>query len=427
VLFSKLVNKLTGFAALHALNTGLNLVYTLLQLLVLARTLDPERYTQIVLLLSFGIYFQPVDQAIGRASYIVLRKNYVSRAASRGVHVITSVDFVYSALLAVACFTVPLLVAPHGHREYFESSLLLVGSLFTNTWSYRTQSIAWAVGLERYFSVLSLWRRLAHMAALALLWLSQDLLAFCIAVALCIFVFQIIAVVTVARSSTLFRPSSLVHWRWHELVNYVGRVANSLLSSLSELLVLNSPYLLIPFFYGVSPLIVVYDSVMKVARLSITGTRAFVETQLPKLSQLLIIGAIGAVESLALRLVVICFMGAALLAVFVVFKGSLLFSLLLGPNNLITPDLLAPAAAIILVTSIYQPIVVMLSYGEFPRTIAKFSLLCASGFLIFGLVVWAYHDGSNHIMWLYSAYCLICFVAGSLLYLRILRTPVNLR
>jgi len=426
-VLSKLVSKLTGFAALHALNTGLNLVYTLLQLLVLARTLDPERYTQIVLLLSFGIYFQPMDQAIGRANYIVLRKNHVSKSASRGVHVITAIDFAYSALLTVGCFAVPLLLASHGNREYFESSLLLVGSLFTNTWSYRTQSIAWAVGLERYFSVLSLWRRLAHMAALALLWLTKDLLAFCVAVTACIFVFHIIAVAAIARSSTLFRLSSLMRWRRHELADYLGRIGTSLLSSLSELLVLNSPYLLIPFFYGVSPLIVVYDSIMKVARLSITGTRAFVETQLPKLSQLLIVGAIGAVERLALRLLLICFMGAALLAASVVFKGALLFSLLLGPNNLITADLLLPAAVIILITSIYQPIAVMLSYGEFPRTIARFSLLCASGFLIFGLVVWMSRDASRQILWLYSTYCLICFIAGALLYLRVLRSQADLR
>ena len=62
----RLVGLATGFGALHVAHTGLNLAFTLVQLLVLARGLDQSRYAEIVFLTAVGFYVQPIDQASGQ-------------------------------------------------------------------------------------------------------------------------------------------------------------------------------------------------------------------------------------------------------------------------------------------------------------------------------------------------------------------------
>ena len=70
---ARILGLATGFGALHAVHTAINLLFTMAQLVVLARGLDQPRYAEIVFLTAVGFYVQPVDQAIGRANYMALR------------------------------------------------------------------------------------------------------------------------------------------------------------------------------------------------------------------------------------------------------------------------------------------------------------------------------------------------------------------
>jgi len=164
-----------------------------------------------------------------------------------------------------------------------------------------------------------------------------------------------------------------------------------------------------------SALMVIFDSIMKVARPPMMAARVFVETQIPRVTRAMIAGQTEAVEKSIWYTTVVCAIGSLVVAAIVLMKGQLIFQILLGPNNIVEPDFFPVAAGIILAATSYQPISAFLSYGDFQSAVRKFALTSIVGFSVCSLSIHYSGGGARDILWFYVIYCSACLLIGAVL------------
>ena len=278
----RIVGLATGFGALHVVHTALNLAFTLVQLLVLARGLDQSRYAEIVFLTAVGFYVQPIDQAIGRANYMALRPGALGVGGKAGGEIFRFLG-AQAVLLTVLSFLIPAWFGLDDPVRYLGNALYLFGCLFTAYWSFDLQSTVWSADLGRQFAFISIIRRLLFIAALGLFWTTGSFLLFGIATTVIVVAFMAVLIgllrqspIWALRDAPVTQGGITAHWK---------RFWSSLVFALSELLVLNSPYAVVTALLGVGPALVMFDSVMKVCRLAMAGTRTLAEIFLPRISR----------------------------------------------------------------------------------------------------------------------------------------------
>jgi len=371
-----------SFGVLHALHTGLNLVYGLAQLLVFARVLAPGSYAQVVFLTAIGFYFQPFDQAIGRANYVSLRTP-AGGAGLSGRPEIASVTLFYALVLIGASALIPLCMASAGPGETIAFALYLFNCLFMNYWSFVAQSTAWAMGLQVLFALVSIVRRLLLFVVLAALWWTRDFLVFGLASTGLVAIVAAIFLVLARQHSSKTPP--LGHASGGGILAYARQLWSSWLATLSDFVTLNSPYALIPLLFGIGPVLVIFDSVMRLTRLVMAGTRTFAEIALPRLSRLEL-ERNGRDGRRALALVCgVCLAAALVPAAAAFFDSGTVFTLLLGPNNIVPASAGPIVALIVLASGLYQPAMIFLSYLDAKRAIAMVTLAALAGAGLFAL------------------------------------------
>ena len=397
----RLARQATGFGALHIVHTALNLVFTLAQLLVLARGLDSVRYSEVVFLTAVGLYLQPIDQAIGRANYVGLRADALGGPAGPRGEVVWLL-YMQAILLTAMSFAVPVWFGTDDPLRYLGNALFLFGCLFTNYWSFDLQSTVWSADLGRAFALISIVRRILFLLALVLFWVTGDFLLFGVATTLVILVFMGILARLVARSSPLrLRPDSC-------LADRDCRPSQAVLELVAvhpvRTLVLNSPYAVLTALFGVGPVLVVFDTVMKVCRLAMAGTRTLAEIFLPRISRQLVAGDTAGARRGLLLVTATSLAATAIPAAAVLFFSPFVFNLLLGPNNVV-PAEAAPAAALIVLTSgIYQPAAFFLSYLNAKAAIRRITGLALAGVVVYAAALSFLGAQAAVSLWIYAIF-----------------------
>ena len=402
---SRILGLATGFGALHIVHTGLNLAFTLVQLLVLARGLDQSRYAEIVFLTAVGFYVQPIDQAIGRANYMALRPGALGVGGKTGGEIFRFLG-AQMVLLTVLSFLIPVLMpGSHGLDDpihYVGNALYLFGCLFTAYWSFDLQSTVWSADLGRQFAFISIIRRLLFIAALGLFWTTGSFLAFGVATTVVVIVFMAVLARLLTQSpiwaigtAPAARGGMMAHWK---------RFWSSLVFALSELLVLNSPYAVVTALLGVGPALVMFDSIMKVCRLAMAGTRTLAEIFLPRISRQLLAGEMPKARRGLALVTALCVAASAIPALAVLLFGQLIFDLLLGPNNVVPPQAIPVAALIVLISGFYQPATLFLSYLNAARLIRRVAQLAFIGAAVFALLVVLSGADPVALLWIYAAF-----------------------
>lgn len=403
----RLVGLATGFGSLHIAHTALNLGYTLVQLLVLARGLDAQRYAEVVFLTAVGFYVQPIDQAIGRANYMALRPGALGVGGQAGGPggEIRSVLVAQAMLLGVLSFLIPVLLGVDDPERYLGNALYLFGCLFTAYWSFDLQSTVWSADLGRQFALVSIIRRLLFMAALGLFWTTGDFLLFGIATTIIVIVFMAVLARMLRRSAVPILDAAPATRAG--LVAHAKRFWSSLVFAVSELFVLNSPYAVVTVLLGVGPALVMFDSIMKVCRLAMAGTRTLAEIFLPRISRKLVGGETPKARRGLVLVTGLCVAASAVPAAAVLFFGQEIFHLLLGQNNVV-PDAAIPVAAlIVLVSGFYQPATLFLSYLDAAGLVRRVALFAFAGAAAFALLVVMTGAGPVALLWIYA-----CFFAA---------------
>lgn len=424
-LFSRLWGRLFSFGTLHMTNTGLNLVYTLVQLLIFARLLPEQRYAEIVLLTAIGFYLQPLNQALGRANYVVLRHDRIDAGRTAPRDEVSALLLGETALLTLVCLLAPLAFSAPGTLDYVEDVLYLSTVLFMNAWAFSLQSTAWAVDLEFRFTLLSFTRRLFYFGGLLAFILTGKLIAFGLVAGLGVIAFHMAAIVMMERHTSLL--PAVPRWRKLSAAAFAAHVRQcgiSLLSAFCELTVLNSPYALLAIQYGAGPVAVTFDTVMKLARLAMAVTRTLAEIYLSRVTRLLIERKGHEALASATKVTALSIAASAVPAVLVLWQGPMVFSLLLGPNNVVPPQTSAVAAAIILVSGLYQPVLLFLSYAQNQRAIIWLTAGSLLAFGAFAATLFAIGPGDTASVAVVTAYSLFfttCAVLGAVLTVRMFR------
>ena len=351
--------RMFGFAVLHIGNTALNMGFTLLQLLVLAHILPLGRYSEIVFLATIGFYVQPLNQACGKTAFVVLRPDAVrGRAARPRVEIARSLACQGLVVVALA-LAVPSFLAVPGARAWAEDALFLFLSLAVNAWAFDLQLTAWAIDLNLAFVRLSLAHRGLHVAALAAGFATGQLMVFVVPASIATLICGAIALRMFARAGLLGTGSAPGEWR-----RYGEVFRSALLSTAADFIVLNVPYFLLTTRFGIGPMLIIFDSVMKVARITMAGSRTFGEIALPRYSAMAEGGRNAEARRLFWAVILLCMGASAVPALVIALAGSTVFHLLLSSNDIITSDTMLPAGFIILASGLYQSTSFFLGYGN---------------------------------------------------------------
>jgi len=397
----RIVGWATGFGALHIVHTALNLGYTLIQMLVLARGLDQSRYAEVVFLTAVSFYVQPIDQAIGRANYMALRPGSLGVGPAAGGEILRFLG-AQALLLVVLSFAIPLWFGVDDPVRYLGNVLYLFGCLFTAYWSFDLQSTVWSADLGRRFAFISIIRRLLFIAALGLFWTSGSFLLFGMATTAIVIGFMAVLVLALWKSP-LWKPA-MVAPTAQGLAAYWKRFRASFAFALSELFVLNSPYAVVTALFGVGPALIMFDSIMKVCRLAMAGTRTLAEIFLPRISRQLLAGEMPKARRGLTLVTGLCVAASAVPAAAVLFFGQEIFHLLLGPNNVVPDEAIPVAALVVLISGFYQPATLFLSYLNATRLIGRIAQFAFAGAALYALLAVLNGPEPVALLWIYSAF-----------------------
>jgi hypothetical protein len=401
---------LFSFGVLHTTNTALNIFYSLALLLALSRALPQHQYAEVVFLTAISFYFQPIDQALGRISFAELRACVVrNETPTRYIVVMLGIQL---AVLTTASICIPIVMACwQGTAYQVGNSLYLLFALLTNFWAFDLQSTSFALELGGRFVRWSLLHRLCQFAALGVLWFSASFDIFAALAAGVFSAFSIFACATLVRHIGIRRASSRQRpWR-----SRVQLVLTSFMSGLADLTVLNVPYAVVSFAYGVGPTLVIFDSVMKVARLVMAGSRTLAEIGLSRHSRLVVQMDVTSANRLFDRLVSLCVFASAIPAAIVATDTPLVFSLLLGPNNIVPGSAGIVAGVIIIATGLYQPAALLMSFANDHWAIRRFTLaVCGAGALLFAAII-IFKPGPIPLLWSFVTLLAIAGTAALIL------------
>ncbi|MGR4865404.1 hypothetical protein [Caulobacter sp. LARHSG274] len=399
-----------SFGFLHSANTGLNILFNFTQLIVFARALAPDRYAEVVVLTAAGFFLKPIDQAIGRANFIALREGAVRKTHVGKRQETVAALYAQGVFLTLVAAVLPLFIG--GRAHYLENALYLFFCLYTNYWAFDLQTTAWSVDLSKRFVQIALTQRFTQFAALAALAITHSFLIFCVLICLISLAYLTRVGLLIGRNTTVLDLRlHRADLKWREILIYGRLFWSSLLSTLSELVVLSSPYALFSSIFGVGSAVVVFDSIMKIARLSMTGSRTLAEIALPRQSRMAIEGDRAGSSRIFLLVLCLCLAATAVPAAALVFESHLIFSLILGHNNRVPAQAGLVAGVIVLTSGLYQPAMFFLSFANAERQIRQLTAASVVGLGLFAAAVLVLHLALMPILWAYAAY----FVLVSLL------------
>lgn len=370
---------LKPFPILHAGNAGVNMLYTLGQTLVLARSLDGRLFSQTIAMATISLYLMPVNQAVARANFVVVRRQVV---AGGGGHDLPQVGLAFhasQALMILAGLLGPLLAGAASLQAYLAlAAYALFGSL-SNLWFFELQMAMLAVERPIGFEIASLVRRLGNAATLGWLWVSHDFVSFAWLMLGQTVLAQLWLMRFVGRDSALFAwPRGLGR---AALSEHLGQLWTSVQATFAEWLTLNGPYALFTLRFGVGGGLIALDTGMKLLRVGLTVTRNFSEIALPGVSRAVIERRGAAAGRAVAAVLVLSAVPVMALATLLVWREHWLFSSLLGRNN-VMPAGAGAAIALALVAGVgFQAGSHLVGHVGRARDVRLFTLAAAVSFV----------------------------------------------
>jgi hypothetical protein len=410
------------FAVLHALNAILSLAFTLAQTLVLARSLTTAALAQAIAVMAVSLYLLPVNQAIARGNFILLRQSHVAGQGDAGAPEAATAYRTSQALMLSATLVAPLIFAPHSDQlTWLTLAAFGYFCTFSNLWFFEIQSAMLATDRAIPFEILSFVRRLTNVGALAFLFLEHDFLVFALVLAVETAVFQVIAEHLVGRESRMFsawRPSSRRMAQEH-----FRRIGTSFQSTAAEWFSLNAVYAVFSLRFGVGPALIVLDAVMKVLRVMLTGVRNLAEIALPQASRAILEGRPRRAGSLVAAVLALGAAAALPSAGYIAIDGRWLLELILGPTHPV-PDGVGPPLAIAILASVgFQAGSLITSHIGRPAEIRLFSVVAIVGSVLGALCILLASTSIVASLYVFSLSLTVSSCAGLLVLVRTFQKP----
>ncbi|AQR61195.1 hypothetical protein BZG35_05665 [Brevundimonas sp. LM2] len=410
------------FALMHAANAVLSLAFTLAQTLVLARSLETTGLAQAIAVMAISLYLLPLNQAVARANFILLRQGHVGGFQDAGAPEAAAAYRISQALLLAASLCAPLLVAPGlDPRAWVALAAFGYFCTFSNLWFFEIQSAMLATERAITFEILSFVRRLTNVAALLFLYVQKDFLTFAIVLAAETLLFQVIAERLVRSHSRMFSSWSLTSRA--AALTHARQVGVSFQATAAEWFSLNAVYAVFTVRYGVGPSLVVLDAGMKLLRVMLTGVRNLSEIVLPQASRAVLEGKIGRARSLVAVVLGLGALAAIPAAAVVALKGDWVLQLILGPTHPVPDGVGPPLAIAILATVGFQAGSLIVGHIGRNRDISLFAGVAVVASIASG--TWILLGSGSVVSGLYAfaAALSVASVAGLLVLARTFRAP----
>jgi len=323
------------------------MVFTLGQTLVCARALDRWHYTAAVAALSVGFYMQPINQAVARANFHLIRRSVVAGRGEDG-HAEAAAAFHVSQLITAAVGVLaPMLIVMTGDRAfYWPLVAFTVYSNMTYVWYFEIQTTLIAVDRPVAFEMVSMVRRVASFFALILLLVERNFAHFALFLLAQGVIAQAWVMRDVARRSDLFDIPR--HIAWPKAREHLNLLWSSLMATFAEWISLSGPYAVFTIRYGVGPALIVLDTGMKLVRIVTTVVRNLSEIALPRVSRAVIDGRTKDVQRFVLAVLGLSSLPALVVAGALLFADQPIWRLLLAQNAVMPLGVGAPVAAALL-------------------------------------------------------------------------------
>lgn len=245
--------KLKKFAGLRVLSVLLEFIYGFGQPFVFSRSFSEADFAFILILYSCAVYFTFFDAGISKLSYARLRKTYVT-ASNNMCNVLSDTLIFYIALTVVvtSLFSAFTLSLSYFFANGFRLDVLMLFSMATglNIMFSFFRSIYNALDLSIQFEYIDMGRKLINIAALALLFLDKTMLLTGVvmlvglALIFLVIIFNLIRHFSIPLHLFKFSPTSI-----SALVKEnFSQSRYIFLFTISETVVYNAGFILIPFF-----------------------------------------------------------------------------------------------------------------------------------------------------------------------------------
>ncbi len=245
--------KLKKFAGLRLLSVMLEFIYGFGQPFVFSRSFGEADFAFILILYSCAVYFTFFDAGISKLSYARLRKSYITGTSSLP-QVLSNTLIFYIALSVVVTglFLVFTLSLSYFFTNGFRWYVLMLFSMATglNIMFSFFRSIYNALDLSVKFEYMDMGRKLINIAALALLFLDKTMLLtglvmlVGLAFIFLVIIFTLIRHFSIPRQLFKFSSSGI----WALIKENFSQSRYIFLFTISETVVYNSGFILIPFF-----------------------------------------------------------------------------------------------------------------------------------------------------------------------------------
>ena len=420
---ARLLAHARGFAGFHAVNAGLSIVYTLAQTLVFSRVLDARTFSQTVAIQAASLYLLPLNQAVARANFVLLRETTVRRDSDgagegRGAPEAAAAFQLSSAVLLVAPFLIPPLIGSRSGRDYVSMVALLFFCTYSNLWYSEMQMTMMAINRALRFERYTLLRRLINYASLVWLFLHRDFLAFNLVLAVQTAAFHLVLLFDGVAARELFGwPRGVTS---PALRAHVKRLWLSAQATFAEWLTLNGPYMVFTARFGIGPALVAVDAVLKLLRMVVSVTRNLSEIALPGVSRAVLQGAPRRGRPAAALVLAGGGLAAGILALLVGLAPTFAFNLLLGHNNTVPAAAGAPAALALVSGVGFAAGAHLVGHTGHARSIRRIMAMAAVGIVFFAVYVLGTHAAVTPALWAFAGVFAAVSLATAVLLARLL-------
>jgi O-antigen/teichoic acid export membrane protein len=346
----------------------------LVQTLVFARLLTPERFSIFIVAAAVGYTLWVADLGLANIVFVNLRTPFLAGGKSDEVARQTTAVVLFYALLAIgaalACFAVVLARPAATLEDAVALALFLLYITLNLPWT-ALRSISIAVDLFLFYERLELIRRVVNIATLLAMLGGLPLIAFLTGSDI---LWGMLFAVAAAR---LVRRGALTpHLRGmlREFLSFlkVNRhsIARSATGALTGVFIVTFPYYVVPVWFGLGAAPIILEVTFRIFRGTCVIFGAICDLAIPGQTRALAARDADRLLRTTLLVAGLCCVPAAIACALLVFAGGPIFSFLLRSAATVPPAIV-PILAVLLVASILQIVSeVLLQYTGFFRSLA---------------------------------------------------------
>lgn len=369
----------------------------LLQTFVFARVLGPERFSLFIFFAALGYTLFLADAGMVKVLFVNLRSRFLQNKPFGSIagqaSTMVVLYFAVAALATLVCFLTLVTCFAYSLTESIELTLFFAFNAINLPWlALRYFSIA----IDEYlgFEMLEALRRGLNIAALTALLLGLPVLVFVLIINA-----GWIAAIVAAILKLQHRRVLVGNFR-RNFIYFIAflranrrQLMSSAVYALSETYIYNFPYFLVPWAFGLGPPTIILDTTFKVYRSANQFYSAACDSLVPRQTSALANRDGPTMVRATWLAAALCGIPAAAVCGLLIFAGSKVFAILLGPAAV-----MPPATTPILIMLLFGNLAQMVSHSVLVHTgffkdVARISFaVCAGQTVVAAFVVWTHSD-----------------------------------